>query len=274
MSPIRASGGLSERMRRSGEAAPAVSPSRASGGLSERMRRSGGGESPKSASRRPLSSPVSGLGGGDGQWEVHTVKRGWAPLAPALQGALSRAMAAAEDQVEILIDPSTRSWVPDPAALNEAARERCSVYAAFPRERKMGKVGGEPPRPVRWRSGAPLSSVLATPPPLPLSTQQACSGTLEQAPPLPSASSSPKAEGSASTEAAPEDHIEEKNNNENNHQDQVADRATPPSEDNECDNDHQEHSGIADSAASIEGEETSMKEEEDDPLMFTAKPST
>jgi len=88
-----------------------------------------------------------------GVWEVHRKKQGWTPLAPALQPALDAAMATAAERVELLIDTATRSWVPSSAALDEATRHRCTVYVAFPRESKMGKLGGEPPRPIRRRSG-------------------------------------------------------------------------------------------------------------------------
>lgn len=80
------------------------------------------------------------------------MKRGWAPLAPALQPALDAAMSSTAERVEVLVDPVARSWVPDPAAAGEAIRQRCVVYVALPLEQKMGKVGGEPPRPVRWRA--------------------------------------------------------------------------------------------------------------------------
>ncbi|CAL1143425.1 unnamed protein product [Cladocopium goreaui] len=53
------------------------------------------------------------LNAGSGQWQVRTVKRGWATLAPALQAALTQAMSQIEDRVEILIDPDTRTWVRD-----------------------------------------------------------------------------------------------------------------------------------------------------------------
>eukprot|EP00913_Durusdinium_trenchii_P034332 g32122.t1 len=33
---------------------------------------------------------------GSGQWQVHTVKRGWATLTPALQGALTEAMSQSQ----------------------------------------------------------------------------------------------------------------------------------------------------------------------------------
>ncbi|CAE6911182.1 unnamed protein product [Symbiodinium sp. CCMP2592] len=90
-----------------------------------------------------------------GHWQVHTTKRGWASLAPALQDALSRAMSQSEDRVEIHIDPATsRVWMPDKAAADPARRSSCLVYEAFPLDRTIGKVGGEPPRPVRWRVGA------------------------------------------------------------------------------------------------------------------------
>jgi hypothetical protein len=87
-------------------------------------------------------------------WEVHTKKRGWAPLAPALQPALDAAMASNEERVELLIDTVARSWVPNPAAVDDTTRQRCVVYVALPRERKMGKVGGEPPRPIRRQASA------------------------------------------------------------------------------------------------------------------------
>eukprot|EP00928_Gymnodinium_smaydae_P030983 TRINITY_DN22893_c0_g1_i1.p1 TRINITY_DN22893_c0_g1~~TRINITY_DN22893_c0_g1_i1.p1 ORF type:complete len:577 (-),score=63.77 TRINITY_DN22893_c0_g1_i1:358-2088(-) len=88
----------------------------------------------------------------NGVWEVFTVKRGWAALAPALQPALDEAMGArsSADQVDILVDPVARAWVPNPMAVDEIVRHRCVAYAAFPSDRKMGKVGGEPPRPIRW----------------------------------------------------------------------------------------------------------------------------
>lgn len=83
-----------------------------------------------------------------GCWEVHREKHGWTPLAPALQPALDAAMASNKERVELLIDTSSKAWVPD---ADEAAMRRCAVYVALPRESKMGKVGGEPPRPIRWR---------------------------------------------------------------------------------------------------------------------------
>ncbi|CAE7878775.1 unnamed protein product, partial [Symbiodinium microadriaticum] len=90
-----------------------------------------------------------------GHWQVHTTKRGWASLAPALQDALSRAMSQSEDRVEIHIDPATsRVWMPDKVAADPARQSSCLVYEAFPLDRTIGKVGGEPPRPVRWRVGA------------------------------------------------------------------------------------------------------------------------
>ncbi|CAE7863400.1 unnamed protein product, partial [Symbiodinium necroappetens] len=90
-----------------------------------------------------------------GHWQVHTTKRGWASLAPALQDALSRAVSQSEDRVEIHIDPATsRVWMPDKVAADPARQSSCLVYEAFPLDRTIGKVGGEPPRPVRWRVGA------------------------------------------------------------------------------------------------------------------------
>lgn len=99
------------------------------------------------------------LNAGSGQWQVRTVKRGWATLAPALQAALTQAMSQIEDRVEILIDPDTRTWVRDVHHVDAATRARCQVYEAFPIDRKMGKVGGEAPRALRWRAGAePIKS--------------------------------------------------------------------------------------------------------------------
>merc|ERR1711988_255425 len=86
-----------------------------------------------------------------------------APLAPALQGALTAAMQSDQERVEILIDPSTRSWIQNISIVETVVKEQCCVYEAFPRDRRMGKVGGEPPRPVRWRAGAPMD--LPLPPP-------------------------------------------------------------------------------------------------------------
>lgn len=60
-------------------------------------------------------------------------------------------MALSQERVEIMIDPSTRAWLPDITAVAEARRQRCALYVAMPHERRMGKVGGEAPRPVRWR---------------------------------------------------------------------------------------------------------------------------
>jgi len=80
------------------------------------------------------------------------VRRGWAPLAPALQAALDFAMASNEDRVELLIDPTSRAWLPNSPAIDEARRRSCAVYVALPKERRMGKVGGEAPRPIRWAS--------------------------------------------------------------------------------------------------------------------------
>lgn len=88
-----------------------------------------------------------------GVWEVHRKKQGWTPLAPALQPALDDAMTSAAERVELLVDTAMRSWVPSSAAVDEVTRQRCAVYIAFPRESKMGKLGGEPPRPIRRRPG-------------------------------------------------------------------------------------------------------------------------
>jgi len=93
-----------------------------------------------------------------GFWEVHTVKKGWAPLAPALQPALDSAMRMSLERVELLVDPIARAWVPNPDAVDEAIRRRCAVYVAYPLECTMGKVDGAPPRPLRRRSAATPSS--------------------------------------------------------------------------------------------------------------------
>lgn len=82
-------------------------------------------------------------------WEVHRAKTGWTPLAPALHPALDAAMNSSAESVQLLIDTAARSWVPNPNLLDEEARRRCAVYVAYPRESKMGKLGGEPPRPIR-----------------------------------------------------------------------------------------------------------------------------
>ncbi|CAJ1430096.1 unnamed protein product [Effrenium voratum] len=103
-----------------------------------------------------MSSLAGNSKAAQGQWQVRTVKRGWATLAPALQGALTQAMCQIQDRVEILVDPSTRSWVSD---ADPALRARCLVYEAYPLDRKMGKAGGEAPRPVRWRAGAGPAAV-------------------------------------------------------------------------------------------------------------------
>jgi len=110
------------------------------------------GTAPAGSSASPGRQEVDTFLSCNGEWEVHTVKRGWAPLAPALQPALNAAMDAAAERVEVLVDPVVRSWVADPAMVAEAVRQRCVVYVALPRQRMMGKVGGEPPRPVRWRA--------------------------------------------------------------------------------------------------------------------------
>lgn len=82
-------------------------------------------------------------------WEVHRAKTGWTPLAPALHPALDAAMNSSAESVQLLIDTASRSWVPNPNLLDEEARRRCTVYVAYPQESKMGKLGGEPPRPIR-----------------------------------------------------------------------------------------------------------------------------
>jgi len=88
-----------------------------------------------------------------GHWEVDTVRKGWAPLSPWLQPALRWAMSLQQERVEILIDPHTRTWLWDPASdlLGEKRRSQCDVFIAHPLERRMGKVGGERPRQVRWK---------------------------------------------------------------------------------------------------------------------------
>jgi len=96
----------------------------------------------------------------DGEWEVHTVKRGWAPLTPALQPALHAAMASLEEKVEILVDVASKAWVPHPALVDAAIRERCVAYVAMPKQCALGKVGGEPPRPVRWQARVVTGTVL------------------------------------------------------------------------------------------------------------------
>lgn len=78
------------------------------------------------------------------------MKCGWAPLAPALQPALDAAMASVASCVEIRIDPATKAWIPDAADVDEEIVRRCVVYAACPLEKTLGKVGGSPPRSVRW----------------------------------------------------------------------------------------------------------------------------
>jgi len=101
-------------------------------------------------------------------WEVHTVKKGWAPLAPTLQEALSCAMEDdTVERVEVFIDVAARSWIQDPSTVDDTARARCVVYAVFPRESKMAKVGGELPRPIRRR---PLEPPVEPPPPRPTRT--------------------------------------------------------------------------------------------------------
>lgn len=62
-------------------------------------------------------------------------------------------MQLGDERVELLIDPETMAWVREP--VDEARRRSCMVYVAWPRERRMGKVGGEAPRPLRWLPGPP-----------------------------------------------------------------------------------------------------------------------
>lgn len=107
-----------------------------------------GGAAAGSDACRAADQPVEDSSS-EGQWEVDTVRRGWAPLAPALQSALDFAMASSAARVEILIDPVERAWLADPSTVDEARRRRCAVYVALPKESRMGKVGGEPPRAVR-----------------------------------------------------------------------------------------------------------------------------
>jgi hypothetical protein len=68
-------------------------------------------------------------------------------------------MTSGEERVELLVDMLARAWVPDSANADDMVRERCATYVALPRESKMGKLGGEPPRPIRRR---PHDSVKAT----------------------------------------------------------------------------------------------------------------
>jgi len=99
-----------------------------------------------------------------GAWEVDTLKKGWAPLAPALQPALDLAMGTTplQERVEILVDLATKMWVQRGAAGStqvddeeeQILRARCLVYVVFPPEGTMGKVGGAPPRQIRWRPEA------------------------------------------------------------------------------------------------------------------------
>jgi len=98
-----------------------------------------------------LATPQEDKATRNGEWEVHTVKRGWAPLTPALQPALHWAMGSLEEKVEILVDVAAKAWVPEPALVDDSIRERCVAYVAMPQQRALGKVGGEPPRPVRWQ---------------------------------------------------------------------------------------------------------------------------
>eukprot|EP00490_Sorites_sp_Unknown_P003738 CAMPEP_0114641190 /NCGR_PEP_ID=MMETSP0191-20121206/2117_1 /TAXON_ID=126664 /ORGANISM="Sorites sp." /LENGTH=106 /DNA_ID=CAMNT_0001853199 /DNA_START=49 /DNA_END=369 /DNA_ORIENTATION=- len=76
-------------------------------------------------------SALHRLNAGSGQWQVRSVKRGWATLAPALQAALTSAMSQIQDRVEILIDPETRTWVHDVHDVDAATRARCQVYEAY-----------------------------------------------------------------------------------------------------------------------------------------------
>lgn len=91
---------------------------------------------------------------GAGMWEVNTTSKGWAPLAPALQPALDEAMSMDVDHIELIIDPVARIWVRELNSLDESIQQRCVTYIALPKEQKMGKVGGAPPRPVRRRPGS------------------------------------------------------------------------------------------------------------------------
>mmetsp|Transcript_43763 Transcript_43763/g.102123 ORF Transcript_43763/g.102123 Transcript_43763/m.102123 type:complete len:133 (+) Transcript_43763:55-453(+) len=77
-----------------------------------------------------------------GRWQVKTVKRGWATLAPSLQEALTEAMLQTKDRVEIRIDPATsRAWVPDGLEILETeATPSFLAYEAYPLDRTVGKV--------------------------------------------------------------------------------------------------------------------------------------
>lgn len=93
------------------------------------------------------SRPIPGVAG---SWEVDTLRRGWAQLAPALQDALDFAMSSGQERMHMLVDPTTKSWIRDASTVDEVRRRSCSIYVAYPREQLMGKVGGEAPRLVRW----------------------------------------------------------------------------------------------------------------------------
>lgn len=132
----------------------------------------GPGRNPGIVSPGPVQREANGHGGAlsdkdqvdeatcEGEWEVHTVKRGWAPLTPALQPALHAAMASPEEKVDILVDVASKAWVPQPALVDASIRERCVAYVAMPQQRALGKVGGEPPRPVRWQPRVAAGTVL------------------------------------------------------------------------------------------------------------------
>lgn len=143
-----------------------------------------------------------------GDWEVHTVKKGWAPLAPALQPALDAAMASTAEMVEVLVDPVARSWVPNPAAVGDDVRHRCVVYLALPHQQLMGKVGGEPPRPVRWRRAgadeAGFSGSAAAAPPT-ASVADGCAAAAGAG--TAAVGGSPVAPAVGSTAAAAEEHL-------------------------------------------------------------------
>jgi len=122
---------------------------------------SGGGGSRDYASPTQEVARHDVLPQGRGEWEVHTVTKGWAPLALALQPALDAALVASPrvERVEILLDPTAKSWVAEPDSVSDNVRRRCTVYVVFPLEQKMGKVGGESPRPLRWRPHGGLKDI-------------------------------------------------------------------------------------------------------------------
>lgn len=62
-------------------------------------------------------------------------------------------------EVEILVDVASKAWVPQPALVDASIRERCVAYVAMPQQRALGKVGGEPPRPVRWQARVTTGTV-------------------------------------------------------------------------------------------------------------------